>query len=110
MIRRFRARKGAGAVKWLLHLLGGVFLGMGLLLWGQAEFLHYVRHEVEDTFFLFRWIGKISFVFMSPGRKVALALAEIPPEAVRESLRWAKAFLVLGAALILLALFTPQDS
>jgi len=110
VVHFFRTRKGAGLVRWFLHLLGGVFLGMGLLLWGQAEFLAYVRDEVEGTFFLFRWIGKISFVFMSADKKVALALADIPPEAVQESVRWAKAFLVTGAALVLLSLFTGKAS
>ncbi len=110
MIRILRPRKGARQVRWILHLLGGIFLGMGLLLWGQAEFLAYVRNEVQGTFFLFRWIGKVSFIFMSADKKVALALADIPPETVRESVRWAQSFLVAGAALVLLSLFTGTRS
>ncbi len=102
-------RKSALFVKWVLHLLGGVLIGMGLLLWGQAEFLSYVRHEVEGTFFLFRWIGKVSFVFMSSPTKVALALSDIPPEAVRESVGWAKFFLAAGGALVLLSLFASPS-
>ncbi len=110
MIRFFHPRKGAYLVKWILHLLGGILLGMGLLLWGQAEFLAYVRNEVQGTFFLFRWIGKVSFIFMSPDKKVALALADIPAGTVQESVRWAKSFLVAGTALVLLSLFVKGRS
>lgn len=91
-------------VRWWLTLLGGVLIGGGLVLHGQLAMAHVVRDEVESTFFLWRGIGRITFMFQDEATQVALALHEVTPSVFRESDRVAWALCVIGA---LLALATP---
>lgn len=98
-------RLGAAFARWACTLLGGILLGAGLLLWGQAVLLDYVQDQVGARFFLVRWVGKVSFVFLAVDQKVPLALADIPAEVVAESARWARALMILGGCVGVLALF-----
>ncbi len=106
-----RSKVGPVFIRWILTLIGGAFMGIGIFILGQAELLAYIKKEVDSTFFLLRWIGKVSFIFMAIDTKLALALAEIPEEIVRESVRWARAFIVIGACFAILAFFikTPRS-
>jgi len=100
------SRRGALLLaRGLINLLGGVLIGVGLFLWGQALFVEHVKAEVADTFFLLRWVGKISFIFMRVDDKLFLSISEIPDEAVAESIRWAKGLLISGACITLFSLF-----
>ncbi|MEO6597784.1 MAG: hypothetical protein ABIP94_23815 [Planctomycetota bacterium] len=66
-------------------MLGGVIQGSGLVLHGQVAMARYMRQEVDGTFFLWRAIGKATFVFQGGETRMALAMAEVPPHALMES-------------------------
>jgi hypothetical protein len=100
------SRRGALVLaRGLINLLGGILIGVGLFLWGQALFVEYVKAEVDNTFFLLRWVGKISFIFMRVDNKLFLSISEIPDEAIVESVRWAKGLLISGGCIALFSLF-----
>ena len=89
--------------RWWLILLGGVLLGAGLVLHGQIAFARYARQEVADTFILWRGIGRLTFAFQDPTRRIALVIDEVPEDVVRECDRAAWVLVVLGAAIALSA-------
>lgn len=83
--------------RWWLLLCGGVLIGMGLLLHGQVWSMHSLREEVRGTFFLWRALGQLTFVFQDDLTKAALWAHECPADVLDESERAATAMLVLGA-------------
>ncbi|MDP6929231.1 MAG: hypothetical protein QF412_05970, partial [Planctomycetota bacterium] len=72
-------------VRWWVVLLGGIFLGAGLFLHGQVAVAFFMRESAQDTFFLWRWVGQITFIFQDETTKAALWMNEIPEEVIRES-------------------------
>jgi len=85
--------------RWWLTLLGGVLLGMGLVLHGQVATVYYVRKEVEGTFFLWRWIGELTFAFQDSTTKTALAAHDFPVSLIREADRGAWTLVAIGVIL-----------
>ena len=94
---------GLRLARWWLILLGGILVGAGLVLHGQIAFSRYARTEVQNTFFLWRGIGRLTFAFQDPTRRIALVLDEIPEPVIQESDRAAWVLIVLGSALALVA-------
>ncbi|MCA8952558.1 MAG: hypothetical protein KDE27_23805 [Planctomycetes bacterium] len=85
--------------RWLMALFGGLLLGCGLTLHGQVALARYAREEVQNTFVLWRKIGQATFYFQGGETRMALAMNEIPPEALRESDRVAWVLLILGGVI-----------
>ena len=85
--------------QWWLTLLGGVLLGMGLVLHGQVAVVYYTREEVENTFVLWRWIGKLTFAFQDTKTKTALTAADFPVSLIQEADRGAWTLVAIGAIL-----------
>lgn len=88
-------------VRWFLALLGGLLLGAGLVLHGQVAIYRAMRDEAAGTFFLWRAIGNATFVFQSGERRMALALYEVPEEAIKESDRSAWVLVIVGSLVAL---------
>jgi len=86
-----------GFVRWLFTLIGGVLLGSGLVLHGHVALARYMREEVDNTFFLWRALGDATFVFQGGETRMALAMAEVPPEALTQSDRAAWVLVIVGA-------------
>jgi hypothetical protein len=60
-----------------------------------------MREEADATFFLWRAIGNATFVFQSDERRLALALYELPEEAIHESVRSAWVLVIVGSLVAL---------
>jgi hypothetical protein len=88
-------------VRWLCAVLGGVILGAGLVLHGQVAMARYMRNEVEHTFFLWRAIGEATFSFQGEETRMALAMAEVPEAALKESDRAGWVLVVVGSLIAL---------
>jgi hypothetical protein len=86
-----------GIVRWLFAVLGGATIGAGLVLHGQVAMARYLREEVASTFFLWRAIGDATFAFQGGDVRLAIAMAEIPEEALVESDRAAWVLVVVGS-------------
>ncbi|MEM7203730.1 MAG: hypothetical protein AAF628_25930 [Planctomycetota bacterium] len=91
-------------VRWWVVLAGGVLLGAGLCLHGQLVVAGALREEVQGTFFLWRGVGQLTFIFQDEVTQTALWMNEIPPPVMRESNAASWALIVVGA---LLALASP---
>jgi hypothetical protein len=89
-------------------LLGGIFLGGGLFLHGLVASAEYFRSEVANTFFLWRWIGSITFPFQDDTTRLALWLHEVPRPMVGESARSAWTLIAIGGLLAVLSPFCRQ--
>ncbi|MFO1054255.1 MAG: hypothetical protein U1F36_18710 [Planctomycetota bacterium] len=85
--------------------LGGTLFGSGLLLHAQIMCLHYAREEVDNTFFLWRAIGGLTFVFQDDVTKAALWAHEVPEPVLRESDRAGWTLIVIGAICVVASLF-----
>lgn len=85
-----------GIVRWVFTLIGGVLLGSGLVLHGHVALARYMREEVDNTFFLWRALGEATFVFQGGETRMALAMSEVPPEALKESTRAAWVLVIVG--------------
>ncbi len=85
--------------RWWLTLLGGVLLGMGLVLHGQVAAVLYAREEVEGTFFLWRWIGKLTFAFQDSKTQTALTAHDFRVSLIREADRGAWTLVAIGVIL-----------
>lgn len=81
-------------------LLGGMLIGAGLCLHGQIAVAHAMREQVASTFFLWRGIGELTFVFQDDVTKAALWMNEIPAEVLRQSDAAAWTLVVLGGVLV----------
>ena len=90
-----------GFTRWLATLLGGALLGSGLFLHGEVALARYMRDEVDRSFFLWRAMGEATFVFQDGETQLALAMAEVPEEALRASERSAWILVVAGGLLSL---------
>lgn len=88
----------------LTLLLGGILIGGGLVLHAQVAVWHHMREEVDNTFFLWRGVGKLTFMFQDETTKAALTLHEIPPEVLKEADRAAWVLAVVGAVVALMSL------
>ena len=85
--------------RWWLTILGGALIGGGLLLHAQVETLHALRSEVHGTFFLWRAVGQLTFVWQDDLTQAALWAGEVPAEVLRESSRGAWALVAVGTVL-----------
>jgi len=90
--------------RWLCAVLGGVILGGGLVLHGQVAMARYMRDEVDSTFFLWRAIGRATFVFQGGETQMALAMSNVPEAALIESDRAGWVLVIVG---VLIALTGP---
>ena len=97
-------------VRWLCAVLGGLLLGAGLVLHGQVAIARLMIAEVDATFFLWRAIGRATFVFQGAERRIALSLAEVPEEALRESDRSAWVLVIVGTLVALTGPLLRQGS
>ena len=93
-----------GFLRGLVMVFGGLILGAGLTLHGQVALAHYMRHEVDSTFVLWRALGHATFYFQGGDTRMALAMAEVPAEALEESDRAAWVLVAIG---LLIALWGP---
>lgn len=91
-------------LRWLSVVLGGVSLGIGLFAHAEIALARALRAEVQDTFFLWRAIGKLTFFMQNDVRRLALSLDQVPEPVLVASDRVAWVFVVGGIAL---ALFGP---
>lgn len=87
--------------RWLCAVLGGAILGGGLVLHGQVAMARFMRDEVEGTFFLWRAIGRATFVFQGGETQMALAMSNVPEAALVESDRAAWVLVIVGALIAL---------
>ena len=71
-------------------------IGAGLVLHGQVALARYMREEVDHTFFLWRALGHATFAFQGGETRMALAMAEVPEEALRHSNRAAWVLVIVG--------------
>lgn len=83
-------------LRWFTVMLGGLLLGIGLTLHGQVALARYMRQEVDNTFVLWRAIGQATFYFQGGETRMALAMSEVPEEALRESDRAAWVLVIIG--------------
>ncbi len=88
-------------LRWFAVLLGGLILGTGLTLHGQVALARHMRQEVDNTFVLWRAIGDATFYFQGAETRMALAMKEVPEEALRESDRAAWVLLIIGGLIAL---------
>ena len=88
-------------VRWFFAVLGGLLLGAGLVLHGQVAMARYMRDEVSATFFLWRAIGNATFVFQGAEHRLALAMAEVPEAALKESDRAGWVLVIVGSLVAL---------
>lgn len=86
-------------LRWLMVLIGGLLAGIGLTLHGHVAMSHYMRQEVDKTFVLWRAIGRATFYFQGGETKMALAMSEVPKEALEQADRAAWVLLAIGALL-----------
>ena len=89
---------------WALFL-GGLLFGSGILLHAQIACLRLAREEVENTFFLWRAIGGLTFVFQDDVTKAALWAHEVPDSVIRESDRAGWTLIALGAICVVASCF-----
>lgn len=85
-------------------LLGGALFGAGLVLQAQVALAHHARAEVDNTFFLWRELGRATFAFQSRDSRLALAMAELPEDVLVQFDLWSK---VLGGFGLLITLVAP---
>jgi len=85
-----------GYSRWLVVLVGGMLIGVGMTLHGQVALARYMREEVDKTFVLWRAIGDATFYFQGGETRMALAMKEVPEEALRESNRAAWVICMVG--------------
>ena len=68
---------------------------------GQVAFARHLHHEASGTFFLWRAIGNATFAFQGADVRMALAMNEVPPEALEESDRAAWVLVIVGTLIAL---------
>ena len=83
-------------VRWLLVVIGGILAGAGLALHGQVALARYMKGEVDRTFVLWRALGQATFAFQGGETRVALAVKEVPDEALQHSDRAAWVLVIVG--------------
>lgn len=75
-----------------------------MTLHGQVAFARHLQQEAGSTFFLWRAIGNATFAFQGSEVRMALAMNEVPEEALEESDRAAWVLVIVGS---LIALTSP---
>jgi hypothetical protein len=88
-------------LRWLFVVLGGSLVGVGLALHGQVALARHMREEVDRTFVLWRALGQATFAFQGGETRMALAMKEVPDEALRESDRAAWVLVAVGGLITL---------
>jgi len=83
-------------MRWFMVLLGGLIIGVGMTLHGQVALARYMREEVDRTFVLWRAIGEATFYFQGGETRMALAMKEVPEQALRDSNRAAWVLVFIG--------------
>jgi hypothetical protein len=96
-------------LRWLAMAVGGTMLGAGLFLQGQVTLVLHLRAQVQETFFLWRAIGRMSFLFQDQATRAALLADELPEHVLRNSQHAAAAMMTLGALLLIVAPFARQS-
>ena len=89
---------------WALFL-GGALVGAGILLHAEIACMRLAREEVESTFFLWRAIGGLTFVFQDDVTKAALWAHEVPESVIRESDRAGWTLMALGVICVIGSFF-----
>ena len=90
-------------LRWIFLVGGGALLGAGLVLQGQLVFAEHLRVQAQNTFFLWRGIGQVSFIFQDDQTKLALWLNEIDARVLDHSRHVSWVMIVLGGLVVLLA-------
>lgn len=85
--------------RWSMVLLGGVLLGGGLVLHAQVAVAYHMREEVDNTFFLWRGIGRLTFMFQKEVTQTAFSLRDIPQSVMLEADRAAWVLVGLGVVI-----------
>jgi len=93
----------ARVLRWLLVVAGGMLLGAGLFLHGQVQVAEYMRAEARNTFFLWRGVGRMSFMLQDSQTQLALWLDDLDPEVLDHSRHAACAMFTLGGLIVLAA-------
>lgn len=88
-------------LRWLLVVIGGALVGVGLALHGQVALARHMREEVDRTFVLWRALGEATFAFQGGETRMALAMKEVPSAALRESDRAAWVLVAIGGLITL---------
>ena len=88
-------------LRWLFVVIGGALIGVGLALHGQVALARHMREEVDRTFVLWRALGHATFAFQGGETRMALAMKEVPAEALRESDRAAWVLVAIGGLVTL---------
>jgi hypothetical protein len=88
-------------LRWLVVVLGGLLLGIGVALHGQVALARHMRDRVDQTFVAWRWLGKATFAFQGGETRMALAMREVPEEALVASDRAAWVLLGVGGMVVL---------
>ncbi|MBL8726297.1 MAG: hypothetical protein JNK49_19795 [Planctomycetes bacterium] len=88
-------------LRWLVVVLGGALLGVGLALHGQVALARHMQGRVDQTFVVWRWLGKATFAFQGGETRMALAMKEVPEEALVASDRAAWVLVGVGGMVAL---------
>ena len=96
---------GIAIIRWWTAVFGGILLGAGLVLHAQVALAHHSREEVQNVFFLWRGIGRMTFIWQDDTTKMALAFNEIPESMLTESDRFAWTLAILGGLIALSSAF-----
>ena len=95
-------------LRWALIVFGGVLIGAGLVLHGHVAMAHYMRDEVDSTFFLWRAIGEATIFLQGSDVRMALAMREVPAEVLQETDTAAWTLVVVGALLAVMVPLLPR--
>ncbi len=96
--------------RWQLTLVAGVLLGMGLVLHGQVAVARHMQDEMDNTFILWRGIGKLTFFLQDNQTQAALAIHGMPRELIREADRGAWVLVGIGGILAVSAFLIHRRS
>lgn len=98
------------SIRWFLVLFGGVMLGAGLFLHGQVAVARDVQRQVDDTFFLWRAVGRATFFMQGSDHRIGLTLAEVPEDVLQMSDRtgWILVWFGLSLAVATPLLLRPR--
>lgn len=96
-----------GIARWCFTWLGGALLGAGLVLQGQVMLARHLQDQVDNTFFLWRAIGRATVFLQGDDVQLALAMSEVSAETLRESSRAAWSLVVVGALLAITGPLLP---
>lgn len=90
-----------GIARWLFTVLGGLLVGAGIVLHGHVALARHMQDEVANTGFVWRALGEATFAFQSGDIRMALAMKEVPEEALQHSTNAAWMLIVVGGLIAL---------